>query len=140
MARKNPWKKGGGSSPAIPKGKKKGDTFTRGGVTYKVVSYTIKKGPRKGKRVRYARAWDYGSREEIFAEVLGVRGINPGRKQHIKQQWKSAFNTAEQLHDMGMTVSEALRYAAREAGMSKAEMYHFMQWAKTHSNPRKRRR
>ena len=45
--RSNPGKKG---CITIPKGKRAGETFTKGGKKYKVVSYL-----RNGKRVRYAR-------------------------------------------------------------------------------------
>lgn len=40
---------------AIPKGKASGDRFKKGTATYVVVSYVAKKGPAKGKRVRFAR-------------------------------------------------------------------------------------
>jgi hypothetical protein len=56
MARKscNPFAKGKTlSRTEIPKGKRSGDVFTKGGRRYMVISYTTK----TGKRVRYARPW-----------------------------------------------------------------------------------
>jgi|SRR6056297_1323172 len=53
MARKNPALiKGTLKAASIPKGKRKGDLFTKAGKRYMVISYTTS----TGKRVRYAQA------------------------------------------------------------------------------------
>lgn len=53
MVRKNPAKiRGSLKATAIPKGKRKGDIFTKGSKRFMVISYTTK----TGKRVRYAQA------------------------------------------------------------------------------------
>lgn len=55
MAKKKTARKTTKAKVAIPKGKSAGDHFKKGTTTYVVVSYVPKKGPAKGKRVRFAR-------------------------------------------------------------------------------------
>ena len=53
MVRKNPAKiRGSLKATSIPKGKRKGEIFTKGGKRFMVISYTTS----TGKRVRYAQA------------------------------------------------------------------------------------